>query len=1002
MLVQLSMVKSYLRYLPESPAVGLISSPDCNAVLHRNGLWAISPARQHVHVFHLQQGERLQALEGSSGSGSSPSSSSPPSVRRLLLHPVSADLLSAGYSDGSVRLFSLASSACLLTLRGHSAGISSLCFSSDGSQLFSGSQDTSICCWDVLAERGRVRLRGHRDAVTGLALLERAEAAHHHLVSCGKDGQLRVWDLHSQHCLQTLQTGSALWSLAVDREERCLLTGGAQQSVTAWSIRDDSEQQRGEAGAGQQKKRRRTADGAKEGEGEGDGEGEGESADSSADVLLRRWGELRRRGVKRVISLSLSADGQLLIVHSADRLLELFAVRDAQQTEAERRRRARRSRKRRERKRLEGGDGEPEPLAPAAASGADDEAVQVDDAFSALPALRVDRAKVLSVSCCAVQSAHRQPTSASGQRLSHRLLLSLADNSLALYGLQLTELRRAAAEPAAASAASSLPGPSVLFPLLHTVEQLGHRSPIRALSLSSDGRLLLTASSHELKLWALSSGRCIRTLECGAALCCLFVPGDRHAVVGTKAGDIEWFELGSAACLGKVAAHGGSGVFCMDGRANGSGFSTGGGDRTVRCWEYELRLPDARDGDGDGQQGQAQAQPQAQQRQLSVVLSRSLTLSDDVLCLRHSPDGRFLAVGLLDSTVRVFHLDSLRFSLALYGHRLPVIALDWASDSQLIASGSADKNVKLWGMAFGDCQASLFAHADSVTALRWLRGTHHVVSAGKDGMVRVWDADARALVQELAGHEGELWALGTGGETGSELIVSAGSDRSIRLWRQSEQLLFPEEERERRLSEQAEDARAGLSAQQPQLSLGAAEGSSSRPEVEAEMVTARLSSDSLTAGERLMEAIDIAVAERETRRASAAAASPSGLQASPAVNPFLLGLSPSAFVLASLSALPLPALDDCLLLLPFAQAVSLLSLLADALEAGEAEAELETCATAVVLLLQLHEPQIVSQKAALADLKRLRAALRRRLRRLKGLLGRNRAALSLMQQSTDV
>ena len=54
-------------------------------------------------------------------------------------------------------------------------------------------------------------------------------------------------------------------------------------------------------------------------------------------------------------------------------------------------------------------------------------------------------------------------------------------------------------------------------------------------------------------------------------------------------------------------------------------------------------------------------------------------MTDDVLCVRVSPDGRLLAVALLDSTVRVFFADSLKFFLSLYGHKLPVLAMDLSS-----------------------------------------------------------------------------------------------------------------------------------------------------------------------------------------------------------------------------------------------------------------------------------------------------------------------------------
>lgn len=44
---------------------------------------------------------------------------------------------------------------------------------------------------------------------------------------------------------------------------------------------------------------------------------------------------------------------------------------------------------------------------------------------------------------------------------------------------------------------------------------------------------------------------------------------------------------------------------------------------------------------------------------------------------------------------QVFYLDSLKFFLSLYGHKLPVICMDISSDSTLLVSGSADKNIKV-------------------------------------------------------------------------------------------------------------------------------------------------------------------------------------------------------------------------------------------------------------------------------------------------------------------
>lgn len=49
---------------------------------------------------------------------------------------------------------------------------------------------------------------------------------------------------------------------------------------------------------------------------------------------------------------------------------------------------------------------------------------------------------------------------------------------------------------------------------------------------------------------------------------------------------------------------------------------------------------------------------------------RTLKLSDEVLCVRYSPNQNLIAVSLLDTTVKVFYHDTLKFFLSLYGHKV--------------------------------------------------------------------------------------------------------------------------------------------------------------------------------------------------------------------------------------------------------------------------------------------------------------------------------------------
>jgi U3 small nucleolar RNA-associated protein 12 len=198
-------------------------------------------------------------------------------------------------------------------------------------------------------------------------------------------------------------------------------------------------------------------------------------------------------------------------------------------------------------------------------------------------------------------------------------------------------------------------------------------------------------------VWNVSSAQCIRTLESGYGcsltlrcdhMCCLtltvyldryglcgvFVPGDRHVVVGTKSGHLEVWELGSATCIQNIEAHAGS-IWSMDLRPDGRGLITGSADKEVKAWEFELvsLVPASAAASKDSKDAKDSKSQAPAVKQLQLVHTRTLKLTDEVLCVRHSPNGKFVAVGLLDCTVKVFYEDSLKFFLSMYGHKLPVL-----------------------------------------------------------------------------------------------------------------------------------------------------------------------------------------------------------------------------------------------------------------------------------------------------------------------------------------
>jgi U3 small nucleolar RNA-associated protein 12 len=128
-------------------------------------------------------------------------------------------------------------------------------------------------------------------------------------------------------------------------------------------------------------------------------------------------------------------------------------------------------------------------------------------------------------------------------------------------------------------------------------------------------------------------------------------------------------------------------------------------------------------------------------------------------------------------------------------------------------------------------------------------------SAGKDKLLKLWDGDTFEQVQELSAHTAEVWSLSVNAQgTG---VLSAGNDKCVRVWSQSDQQLFLEEERETRL-----EALYDQGAQTEVKAMGAMAGGAMVAPAESALVArSQANEQSLQAGERLIEALDLADAD---------------------------------------------------------------------------------------------------------------------------------------------
>jgi len=114
-----------------------------------------------------------------------------------------------------------------------------------------------------------------------------------------------------------------------------------------------------------------------------------------------------------------------------------------------------------------------------------------------------------------------------------------------------------------------------------------------------------------------------------------------------------------------------------------------------------------------------------------------------------SPNGRRLASGSYDETVRIWDAETGALQQTLEGHTSPVYSVTFSPNGRQLASSSQDKTVRIWDAETGALQQTLEGHTDWVNLVTFSLNGRWLASGSNDKTVRIWDAETGALQQTL-------------------------------------------------------------------------------------------------------------------------------------------------------------------------------------------------------------------------------------------------------------
>lgn len=148
-----------------------------------------------------------------------------------------------------------------------------------------------------------------------------------------------------------------------------------------------------------------------------------------------------------------------------------------------------------------------------------------------------------------------------------------------------------------------------------------------------------------------------------------------------------------------------------------------------------------------------------------------------------SPDGKWLASGSFDKTVRLWDLASgklIKTFGGAAGHQNQVLSVQFSPDQRVLASSGSDNVIKFWDIPVQGALRSFVGHGAEINAVAVSPDGTKLATASNDQSLRLWSiADGKAL-PVCNGHVGPVLAIAF--SPNSQQLVSVGQDLTLRLW----------------------------------------------------------------------------------------------------------------------------------------------------------------------------------------------------------------------------
>ena len=638
-------------------------------------------------------------------------------------------------------------------LDGHTAGVRSVRFSTDGRLLISSGNDNVICVWDPHEKQLLKKLRGHAGRVMSAVFAPGDQR----VVSVGHDHLAKVWSVPDYEEVRVLGGRvlrghrDSILGAAFSPDGATVVTSGRDRSAIAWDVASGKSLQTYNEGHAYLAS---TALFFPDGK---------HVLTAAVDNTARIWDVAAGTqttvldGTGPNAAAALASDGSWIVTGSDDRRLKIWAADGTL------------------RKRFD----ELKSDVTAVAVSPDDQLILAGDAIGRCLLFTADGEYRWDA-----RSHSRAITAAAFRPGTNRIVTASLDNTVAQRD---------------AKTGAEIEG-----------SLLKHPDAVTALAISNDGKQALTACADNIvRLWDLETSKLVAEVAKSdvAVTDVAFAPNGRRALTTGADNRLRLWDLEQRREI--LPAGEGSQAF-LDLNATSllvwaATFSADGA-RLLTVGGAEARLWDAADGkqlvaftpqsavssvqfSRDGKQLLTGSWDNAARiwnaaggaalMKLGGVHSRFVNAS------AFSPDGERVLTASDDQTARLWNAKTGEPLVKFVGHTGRVTDVAFSSDGKLALTASDDKTARIWDVATGETLHVLRGHTQGVLCAKFSADDGWVLTGADDTTARLWDARTGEALGELTGHTAGVSAVcftpdGKRAFTGSKDITTKVWDPSTR------------------------------------------------------------------------------------------------------------------------------------------------------------------------------------------------------------------------------